>query len=116
LAWSVLFEGSKMYSASKYWILPRSDELASVPFANALFEALQDPTGRPPDFACTLETAVTNPDLHDSATGSTGVNDSLSVIKRVSISCGQKQVGVSISTTAVGNDSSIDIAESIFAK
>jgi hypothetical protein len=116
-SWSVLFEESKIWSVSKFWILSHSDQLASAPFADAVFEALNNLTGRfSLSVACTVETAITDPNVHDSATRSGTANDSLSVIKHINISCGEKQVGVSIGTTASGNDSSVDIAESIFAK
>ena len=113
-SWSVLFEASKVWSASKFWILSQS---ASAPPADTLFEDLNDLTGRfSLSVACTVETAVTDPNLHDSATGSTSANDNLSVIKHVYISCGKKQVSISIATTATGSNSSLAIAKSIFAK
>jgi hypothetical protein len=116
-SWSVLFEASKIWSVSKFWILSHSDQLASTPFADAVFEALNHLIGGfSLSVACTVETAVTDPNLHDSATGGGTANNSLSAIKHVYISCGRKQVSLSISQTAGGKSSSIDIAENIFAK
>jgi len=112
LVWSVLFEESKAYSASKYWILSRPDQLAGEPFASALFEAVNSLGGS----ACTVETAVTSPNHHDGLTGNNSANDCSSVIKQVNVSCGKKQVSINIATAAAGDNSSVDIAESIFAK
>jgi hypothetical protein len=115
LLWSVLFEGSKIWNASKYWILPGSDKLTSALFANAVFDSLDNR----PNSACAVQTAATNPNLQESPTGSTSridPNDGLSVIKHVYVSCGEKQVNLSIGMTSAGNYSSVDIAESLFAK
>ena len=112
LVWSVLFEESKTYSASKYWILSRPDHLAGEPFASAVFEAVNSLGGS----ACTVEAAVTSPNHHDGPTGNNSANDSSSVIKQVNVSCGKKQVSINIATTTAGDNSSVDIAESIFAK
>jgi hypothetical protein len=113
--WQVVCRDSKIWNAVTYWAL-RSDQLASAPFANAVFEDLNNLTPRfSLSVACTVETAVTDPDLHD-ATGSGSANNSWPVIKHVDISCGKKQVSLSIGTTTAGKDSSVDISESIFAK
>jgi len=114
--WSVLFEASKVWSVSKVWVLSHSDQLASAPFADTVFEDLNNLTSRfSLSVACTVETAVTGPNLHDSATGSGTANNSLSAIKHVYISCGKKQVSLSIGTTVAGI-SRVDVSESIFAK
>lgn len=116
-SWSVQFEASKISSVSKSWILSKSDQLASVPFANTFFEDLNNFGGRfSLSVACAVETAVTDPNLHDGATGTSTANNSLSAIKTVYISCGKKQVSISIATTATGSDSSVAIANNIFAK
>jgi hypothetical protein len=117
LLWQVVFERSKLYSASQAWEQARS---ASAPFAIAVFKYLDSLTKRFSfSVTCAVETAATNPDLHDSATDTTSPtnpNDSSPVIKHVYIACGKNQVSVSIGTTASGNYSSVDMAESIFAK
>jgi hypothetical protein len=115
--WSLLLDESRVLNVSKYWILPGSDKLA--PFANAVFEALDDLTSRRPS-DCTVATTVTNPSL--SGNPATGIasnispNDILSEIKHVNISCGRKKVSISIGSTAAGDVSLVDIGESIFAK
>jgi hypothetical protein len=56
----VEFKESKLVSASKNWGRPLSDQLASAPFANAVFEALSDVTG-PARSSCMVVTSDTDP-------------------------------------------------------
>jgi hypothetical protein len=131
--WLILLDESKLLNVSRYWLLPGSDKPASAQFTNAVFQALDGlkgplvervtPLGLPfyaTQVACTVETAVTNPTLGDDSAiasiRSINPNDISSEIRQVNITCGKKQISVSIGTTASRDVSFVDIAESIFAK
>src|SRR5579864_4341522 len=57
---TIHFEESKLASASKNWGRPLSAQLASAPFANSVFDALDDLTGHGRS-ACSVATSDTSP-------------------------------------------------------